>query len=358
MNILLTGGMGYIGSHVAVVLLEAGHRVVLYDNLCNSEADVLSRIEKITGKTPIFIEADVRATDTLTHALRQNAIEAVLHFAGLKAVGESVEKPIAYYANNVEGTVSLLEAMQNAGVRTLVFSGSATVYGEPQYLPLDEAHPLSVTNPYGRTKLHIEEMLRDLSVSDLRLRIACLRYFNPVGAHESGLIGENPVGIPNNLMPYMARVAAGTLQELSVFGNDYPTPDGTGVRDYIHVMDLAEGHAAALPWLAEHPGWHAINLGTGQGYSVLEMVAAFAKASGSPVPYRIVPRRAGDVAACYANPEKALRELGWQAKRSLLEMCSSAWKFQSMRRAAGLADGIRRPYGQIQWTRIERSAAH
>jgi len=329
MNILLTGGMGYIGSHVAVVLLQAGHRVVLYDNLCNSDVKVLERIEQITGKTPIFIKADVRATETLTAALKDHAIEAVLHFAGLKAVGESVEKPIAYYANNVEGTISLLEAMSDAEVRLLVFSGSATVYGEPQYLPLDEAHPCSATNPYGRTKLHIEEMLLDTSVSSLSWRMVCLRYFNPVGAHESGLLGENPRGIPNNLMPYIARVATGELEELSVFGDDYPTPDGTGVRDYIHVMDLAEGHAAALLWLAGHPGWHAINLGTGQGYSVLEMVAAFARASGSTVPYRIHPRRAGDVATCYANPEKALRELGWRAKRDLMEMCASAWKFQA-----------------------------
>ena len=328
MNTLLTGGMGYIGSHVAVELLQAGYRVVLVDNLCNSEIGVLTRIEQITGKTPVFIRADVRERKTLTDALKHHAIEAVMHFAGLKAVGESVEKPIEYYSNNVEGTVSLLEAMREAGTRSLVFSSSATVYGEPHYLPLDEEHPLSATNPYGRTKLHIEEMLRDLSNSDPLWRIACLRYFNPVGAHESGLIGENPMGIPNNLMPYIARVAAGALKELAVFGNDYPTPDGTGVRDYIHVMDLAEGHAAALGWLAEHPGWHAINLGTGQGYSVLEMVAAFAKASDRDVPYRITPRRPGDVAACYANPEKALRELGWRARRDLFDMCASAWKFQ------------------------------
>jgi UDP-glucose 4-epimerase len=329
MNILLTGGMGYIGSHVAVTLLQAGHHVVIYDNLCNSEAGVLAQIKQITGIKPAFIQADIRATKTLTDVLKDHAIEAVLHFAGLKAVGESVKKPLDYYSNNVEGTVSLLEAMHEVGTRSLVFSGSATVYGEPHYLPLDEAHPLCATNPYGRTKLHIEEMLRDLSISDPLWRIACLRYFNPVGAHESGLIGENPVGIPNNLMPYIARVAAGDLKELSVFGNDYPTSDGTGVRDYIHVMDLAEGHAAALSWLAENPGWHAVNLGTGQGYSVLDMVAEFARASGRAIPYRIVPRRAGDVAACYANPGKALRELGWQARRGLSDMCASTWKFQS-----------------------------
>ncbi|MCL2875155.1 MAG: UDP-glucose 4-epimerase GalE [Betaproteobacteria bacterium] len=328
MNILLTGGMGYIGSHVAVVLLQAGHRVVLYDNLSNSDAGVLVRIEQITGKMPIFIQADIRAAETLADALKQHAVEAVMHFAGLKAVGESAQKPIEYYANNVEGTISLLEAMCKAEIRTLVFSGSAAVYGEPQYLPLDEMHPLSATNPYGRTKLHIEEMLRDLSASNPLWCIVCLRYFNPVGAHESGLIGENPVGIPNNLMPYIARVVAGELKELSVFGNDYPTPDGTGVRDYIHVMDLAEGHAASLPWLAEHPGCYAINLGTGQGYSVLEMVAAFASASGHAVPFQIVPRRTGDVAACYANPGKAGRELGWRARRGLFDMCASTWKFQ------------------------------
>ncbi|MCL2022086.1 MAG: UDP-glucose 4-epimerase GalE [Betaproteobacteria bacterium] len=328
MNVLLTGGMGYIGSHVAVTLLQAGHRVILYDNLRNSEAGILARIAKITGQTPVFIQADIRATKTLTDTLQQHTVEAVLHFAGLKAVGESAQKPVEYYANNVEGTISLMQAMQEAEVRSLVFSSSATVYGEPRYLPLDEAHPLAATNPYGRSKLHIEEMLRDLSISDPLWRVISLRYFNPAGAHESGLLGEKPVAVPNNLMPYMARVATGELKELSVFGNDYPTPDGTGVRDYIHVMDLAEGHMAALFWLAEHPGWHTLNLGTGQGYSVLEMVAAFAKASGRAVPYRIAPRRKGDVAACYADPEKARRELGWQARRDLAEMCASAWKFQ------------------------------
>jgi len=329
MNVLLTGGMGYIGSHVAAVLLHAGHRVVLYDNLCNSDARVLARIEQISGKTPDFLQADIRATEALTDTLKHHAVEAVMHFAGLKAVGESVQKPIEYYANNVEGTVSLLEAMHEARVRSLVFSSSATVYGEPQYLPLDEMHPLSATNPYGRTKLHIEEMLRDLSISDPLWRIACLRYFDPFGAHESCLIGENPMGTPNNLMPYIARVATGELKELPVFGNDYPTLDGTGVRDYIHVMDLAEGHMAALAWLAGHPGYHPVNLGTGCGYSVLDMVKAFASASGCAVPYRIVPRRTGDVAACYANPEKALREFGWQAQRGLLDMCASTWKFQN-----------------------------
>ncbi|GHU12671.1 UDP-glucose 4-epimerase GalE [Betaproteobacteria bacterium] len=328
MNILLTGGTGYIGSHTAVTLIEAGHRVALLDNLANSSADVPGRIAQITGMKPAFIKADVRDTAALTQTLRDFSIDAVVHFAGLKAVGESVEKPIDYYANNVEGTISLLEAMRETTCKTLVFSSSATVYGEPQYLPLDEGHPLSVTNPYGRCKLHCEEILRDVVVAYPDWNIACLRYFNPVGAHDSGLIGEHPAGIPNNLMPYIARVAAGALPQVQVFGNDYPTPDGSGVRDYIHVSDLAEGHAAALNWLTTHPGWHAINLGTGQGYSVLEMVAAFAKASGKSVPYRIAPRRAGDVAACYANPTKAAQELGWQAGRSLEDMCASAWKFQ------------------------------
>jgi UDP-glucose 4-epimerase len=327
--------MGYIGSHTAVALLQAGHRVVLYDNLCNSDAGVLGCIGQIVGKAPLFIQADVRDTQTLSDALTRHEIDAVAHFAGLKAVGESAQKPLAYYANNVEGTVSLLEAMTRAGVCSLAFSGSATVYGEPRYLPLDEAHPLSATNPYGRTKLHIEEMLRDLSVSDPCWRIVCLRYFNPAGAHESGLIGESPSGIPNNLLPYVARVAAGELPSLSVFGDDYPTPDGTGVRDYIHVMDLAEGHVAALDWLGGHPGCHAINLGTGQGYSVLEMVEAFAKASERAIPYQIAPRRAGDVAACYADPGKALRELGWQARRGLADMCASAWNFQRRSRETG-----------------------
>ncbi|MDR3055639.1 MAG: UDP-glucose 4-epimerase GalE [Zoogloeaceae bacterium] len=328
MNILLTGGTGYIGSHTAVTLILAGHRVALLDNLANSSADVPLRVAQITGTKPDFIKADVRDTAALARVLRDEKIDAVVHFAGLKAVGESVEKPIDYYANNVQGTISLLEAMRETDCKTLVFSSSATVYGEPRYLPLDEAHPLSVTNPYGRCKLHIEEILRDVAVAYPDWNVVCLRYFNPVGAHDSGLIGERPAGIPNNLMPYIARVAAGMLRELRVFGDDYPTPDGSGVRDYIHVMDLAEGHAAALNWLTTHSGWHAINLGTGQGYSVLEMVAAFAKASGRAIPCRIAPRRAGDVAACYANPQKAARELGWQARRSLEEMCASAWKFQ------------------------------
>jgi UDP-glucose 4-epimerase len=328
MNILLTGGMGYIGSHVAVTLLKAGHQVVLYDNLCNSSATRLPKIEQITDRMPAFIKSDVRATSTLTKALKQHKIEAVIHCAGLKAVGESAQIPLEYYANNVEGTISLVEAMQRAKVHSLVFSSSATVYGNPHYLPIDEAHPLSATNPYGRTKLHIEEMLLDCSRSDSQWHIVSLRYFNPAGAHESSMIGEKPTGMPDNLMPYMAQIATGAFRELAVFGNDYPTPDGTGIRDYIHVMDLAEGHMAALAWLARNPGWHAINLGTGRGYTVLEMVEAFARVSGRTIPYRIAPRRKGDVPACYANQDKALLELGWRARRSLSDICESAWKFQ------------------------------
>ncbi|MGE0496651.1 MAG: UDP-glucose 4-epimerase GalE [Ramlibacter sp.] len=331
MTILLTGGAGYIGTHAAVVLLAAGHDVVLLDNLCNSHRAVLERLQRITGRAIPLVEADVRDTARVAHVLREHACRAVVHFAGLKAVGESVQRPVDYYANNVQGTVSLLQAMGETGVRELVFSSSATVYGAPQYLPLDEKHPTSATNPYGRSKLHIEEILADLCVSDPAWRVACLRYFNPVGAHASGLIGEDPQGIPNNLMPYVAKVAAGELPRLGVFGNDYDTPDGTGVRDYIHVMDLAEGHLAALRFLQGHAGWHAFNLGTGQGYSVLDMVRAYEQASGQPVPYDIKPRRAGDVASCYANPAKAAHLLGWRATRGLEEMCESTCRWQRNR---------------------------
>ncbi|WP_368648254.1 UDP-glucose 4-epimerase GalE [Castellaniella ginsengisoli] len=328
MNILLTGGTGYIGSHTATVLAQQGHHVVLFDNLSNSSEAVVGQLARILGAAPVFVRGDVRDEALLARTLRDHAIEAVIHFAGLKAVGESVEKPLDYFCNNVQGTLCLLQAMRAGGVRTLVFSSSATVYGEPQSLPLDERHPTRAVNPYGRSKLHIEEILSDLAASDPVWRLACLRYFNPVGAHDSGLIGESPRGVPNNLMPYVAQVAAGQRAELSVFGNDYPTLDGTGVRDYIHVMDLAEGHAAALGFLASHPGWHAINLGTGRGHSVLELVRAFEQASGRPVPYRIQPRRPGDVAACYADPAKARRDLGWTAARTLEDMCRSAWKYQ------------------------------
>lgn len=328
MNILLTGGTGYIGSHTAVVLTQAGHRVVLYDNLCNSGVSVVDSLARITGQRPVFVEGDIRNTELLIQTFRASAIDAVIHFAGLKAVGESIENPLDYYANNVQGTINLLQAMQAVQISTLVFSSSATVYGEPKYLPLDENHPTCATNPYGRSKLHIEEMLADVARCDEGWRIACLRYFNPVGAHESALIGEDPCGIPNNLMPFLAQVAAGQRPELKVFGNDYPTPDGTGVRDYLHVMDLADGHLAALDYLRTHVGWHAINLGTGKGRSVLEMIHAFERACGRPVPYQVVSRRPGDVAACYAKVDKAAHDLRWSAKRSLADMCRSTWEFQ------------------------------
>lgn len=330
MTILLTGGTGYIASHTAVVLLEQGFDVLLFDNLSNSNQDVVAKLGQITGKDVPFIQGDIRDNAALRAVFETHHIDAVIHFAGLKAVGESVAQPVNYYANNVQGTISLLEVMADYAVKTLVFSSSATVYGQPQYLPLDETHSTSATNPYGRTKLHIEEILRDVACSDTAWRIVCLRYFNPVGAHESGLIGENPNGIPNNLMPYIAQVASGYRPELQVFGNDYETADGTGVRDYIHVMDLANGHTAALNFLNANVGWHAINLGTGQGYSVLDMVKAFEQASGQKIPYRIVERRPGDVAQCYANPLQAKHLLGWVAKRTLHDMCASTWKFQQL----------------------------
>lgn len=328
MNILLTGGTGYIGSHTAVALAEAGHEVVLFDNLSNSKYGVLERLREILGKPIQFIEGDIRDTVKLSVAIREHQIDAVIHFAGLKAVGESVVTPLAYFDNNVGGTISLLHAMMENDVKTLVFSSSATVYGEPQYIPIDELHPTGASNPYGRTKLHIEEMLRDLSNADSNLRVACLRYFNPVGAHVSGLIGEDPNGIPNNLLPFVAQVAAGHLPIVRVFGDDYPTPDGTGVRDYIHVMDLAEGHLAAINFLLNQSGWHAINLGTGHGSSVMEMINIFSSVSGHQVPFAVVARRPGDVAACYASAQQASTLLGWSAHRSLQDMCESAWRWQ------------------------------
>ncbi|MCC7225675.1 MAG: UDP-glucose 4-epimerase GalE [Burkholderiaceae bacterium] len=335
MNILLTGGAGYIGSHAAVALASAGHQIVVFDNFCNSRPTVVDQIRALTGQPIPVVEADLRDTAVLLGALTTHGIGAVVHFAGLKAVGESVAKPIEYYANNVQGTISLLQAMQAKGLKTLVFSSSATVYGDPQYLPIDEAHPTAATNPYGRTKLHIEEMLADVARADPQWRIARLRYFNPVGAHESGLIGEDPNGIPNNLMPYIARVAAGQLPHLNVFGNDYDTPDGTGVRDYIHVVDLAQGHVAAVRYLLEHaPGLYTFNLGTGQGYSVLEMVRAFEAVAGRPLPFTIAPRRPGDIASCFAKVDLAASALGWRATLGLKEMCESTWRFQQ--RAAGL----------------------
>lgn len=328
MKILLTGGMGYIGSHAAVIFTEAGHEVVLYDNLSNSNSDVLNRLEDITTTRIPFVKGDVRDTALLIETLETHDIEAVVHFAGLKAVGESVNMPIDYYSNNVGGSISLLQAMKEVGIRIFVFSSSATVYGDPQYLPVDEYHPTSATNPYGHTKLHIEKMLADVAASDSDWRIACLRYFNPVGAHESGLIGEDPHGVPNNLMPYIAQVATGQLPYLNVFGDDYQTADGTGVRDYIHVVDLAEGHLAATRFLEKESGWHAFNLGTGQGHSVLDMVKELEAVSGKVVSYKIISRRPGDGAACYANVDKAMAELGWRAKRTVKDMCASMWNWQ------------------------------
>lgn len=327
--ILVTGGTGYIGSHTVVELLAAGKDVLILDNYANSSPKVLERIAKISGRTPAFREGDIRDVDGLRALFAAHRIEAVIHFAGLKAVGESVEQPLTYYDNNVNGTLCLLQAMRQAGVRRLVFSSSATVYGDPHRVPIREDFPLQATNPYGRSKLMVEEMLRDLQRAEADWQIAILRYFNPVGAHPSGLIGENPNGIPNNLMPFVAQVAVGKRAQLSVFGNDYPTPDGTGVRDYIHVVDLAQGHLAALAALARSGQSLTVNLGTGQGYSVLDMVRAFEAASGRPVPYQIVARRAGDIATCYADPQLAGELLGWQARRGIGEMCADAWRWQS-----------------------------
>lgn len=328
MNILLTGGAGYIGSHTAVVLSQNGHEVVLLDNFCNSRKSVLGRLQEILGKSLPCIEGDVRDTALVTKALQDYKIDAVIHFAGLKAVGESVERPIEYYANNVQGTISLLKAMQSANLKTIVFSSSATVYGNPQYLPIDEDHPTGATNAYGRSKLHIEEILRDVAKSDPEWKIICLRYFNPVGAHDSALIGEHPNGIPNNLMPYLAQVALGRLPHLNVYGNNYDTPDGTGVRDYIHVMDLAEGHLAALNFIKQQSSLHVFNLGTGKGSSVLEMVKAFEFESGKSIPLKVTAMRTGDVASCYAKVDKANLNLCWNATRTLQKMCASIWNFQ------------------------------
>lgn len=327
--ILVTGGTGYIGSHTVVELLAAGKDVLILDNYANSSPKVLERIAKISGRAPAFREGDIRDADGLRALFAAHRIEAVIHFAGLKAVGESVEQPLTYYDNNVNGTLCLLQAMRQAGVRRLVFSSSATVYGDPHRVPIREDFPLQATNPYGRSKLMVEEMLRDLQRAEADWQIAILRYFNPVGAHPSGLIGENPNGIPNNLMPFVAQVAVGKRAQLSVFGDDYPTPDGTGVRDYIHVVDLAQGHLAALAALARSGQSLTVNLGTGQGYSVLDMVRAFEAASGRPVPYQIVARRAGDIATCYADPQLAGELLGWQARRGIGEMCADAWRWQS-----------------------------
>ncbi len=326
--VLVTGGAGYIGSHTTVQLLEAGYEVVVLDNLSNSHPESILRVSQITGQPIQFVEGDVRDRDLVRDTLQRFECQGVLHFAGLKAVGESVEKPLIYYQNNMEGMIALLDVMAGLGVFKLVFSSSATVYGDPQKLPLTETHPRSATNPYGRTKLMIEEMLEDLSHADEKWKVAILRYFNPVGAHESGLIGEDPQGIPNNLMPYIAQVASGQRDSLRVFGSDYPTPDGTGMRDYIHVVDLAEGHVRALRKLEQGTGF-TVNLGTGTPYSVLEVANAFARASGKPIEREMHPRRPGDVASCYADPAYAKQLLGWEAKRTLDAMCHDAWRWQS-----------------------------
>jgi UDP-glucose 4-epimerase len=326
-NILLTGGLGYIGSHTAVNLIEARHEVVLFDNLSNSDASVLDLLEKISNKKITFVEGDVRDTELLSKTLKEHKIEAVMHFAGFKAVGESVQDPLRYYDNNVGGSLSLIRATQQNKVKKIIFSSSATVYGEPQYLPYNEDHPTNPINPYGRTKLFIEEILRDVAASDSEWSIAVLRYFNPVGAHESGLIGESPKGTPNNLMPYIVKVASGELESLKIFGSDYDTRDGTGERDYIHVMDLAEGHLAALEFLKEHKGWHAINLGSGQSTTVIELLHAFERTNHKSIPFEVVARRDGDLPSYYAKPDLANQVLHWKTRRSLESMCESAWKF-------------------------------
>lgn len=330
--IFVTGGAGYIGSHTCVELLDAGYDVTVFDNFSNSHPEAVARVERITGKTLRLIHGDIRDRAALVAALRESRAGAVIHFAGLKAVGESVAQPLAYYDNNVVGTLRLLEAMGECEIHTLVFSSSATVYGDPIALPLTEDHPLSATNPYGRTKLMIEEILRDLRRSDASWKLGILRYFNPAGAHASGLIGEDPQGVPNNLMPIVAQVAVGRQPCLNVWGNDYSTPDGTGVRDYIHVVDLAQGHLKALKALErleEKSECLIVNLGTGIGYSVLDIVRAFEHASGRTVPFRVAPRRPGDIASCYADPQRACDVLGWRAERGIEAMCADAWRWQS-----------------------------
>jgi UDP-glucose 4-epimerase len=327
-KVLVTGGTGYIGSHTVVELIGKGCEVVILDNLCNSEKSVVDSIEKITGKKPLFVKGDILCTGTLAKVFKKHKFDSVIHFAGLKAVGESVAKPLSYYKNNITGTVNLLEAMLVAGVKKIVFSSSATVYGNPAKLPITEDFPLSTTNPYGATKLYIEGILADVARAHPDFTAIILRYFNPVGAHESGLIGENPRGIPNNLSPYIVQVAAGIRSELSVFGNDYKTADGTGVRDYIHVVDLSLGHVAALEKIDE-AGCFIYNLGTGKGTSVLELHAAFETAVGKKIPYKFAPRREGDIDACYANCDKALKDLDWKTRLGVSDMCESAWKFYS-----------------------------
>ncbi|MGN1050806.1 MAG: UDP-glucose 4-epimerase GalE [Acutalibacteraceae bacterium] len=328
MNVLLTGGAGFIGSHTCVEIINAGHSAVVADNLSNSKYESIRRVEKLTGASIPFYEIDVADKDALRQVFEENQIDAVIHFAGYKAVGESCEKPVMYYRNNLDTTLTLLEVMKEYGCNNIVFSSSATVYGVPEKVPLVEDMPTSCTNPYGYTKLMIEQILGDASKADKDLSVVLLRYFNPIGAHESGLIGENPNGIPNNLMPYITQIAVGKLSVLGVFGDDYDTHDGTGVRDYIHVVDLAKGHVKALDYADSHKGTEIFNLGTGTGYSVLDIVKAFSKANSMEIPYEIKPRRAGDVAKCYADPTKAREVLGWTAEKSLEEMCRDSWNYQ------------------------------
>ncbi|USD68220.1 UDP-glucose 4-epimerase GalE [Vibrio sp. SCSIO 43136] len=329
MNVLVTGGMGYIGSHTCIQMIEAGMTPIILDNLYNSKASVLERIEKVSGVRPLFVEGDIRNKSLLVETMKAHQVTACIHFAGLKAVGESVEKPLEYYDNNVHGSLVLVEAMRESGVKTLVFSSSATVYGDPASVPITEDFPTSATNPYGRSKLMVEECLTDFQKANPDWSITLLRYFNPVGSHPSGELGEDPQGIPNNLMPFISQVAVGRREFLSVFGNDYPTVDGTGVRDYIHVMDLSDGHIAALKAVGNKNGLHIYNLGTGNGSSVLEMVKAFEKASTTKIPYKLVERRPGDIAECWADPAKAQSELNWKASRTLDEMTKDTWNWQS-----------------------------
>ncbi len=331
MHVLVTGGAGYIGSHTCIELLNCDYRVTVVDNLSNSSLESLNRVEELTGKKISFFEVDLldRAGLTEVFSKCEEKIDAVIHFAGKKAVGESVEKPLLYYHNNITGTLVLCEVMAAHGVKNIIFSSSATVYGDPETVPITEDFPLSCTNPYGRTKLMVEEILQDIHVADDAWNVCLLRYFNPVGAHKSGRIGEDPNGIPNNLVPYIAQVGVGKLEKLSVFGNDYSTSDGTGVRDYIHVVDLAAGHVKALDRLLQGPGVVVFNLGTGKGYSVLEMVTTFAEVNGMDIPYQIVGRRPGDIAVCYADPAKAFAELGWKARYGLREMCEDTWRWQN-----------------------------
>lgn len=329
MNILVTGGAGYIGSHTVIELINAGHSVVVVDNLVNASRVALQRVEQIVGRKVPFYETDIRDRKGMEHVFAENSFDCVIHFAGLKAVGESVQKPLEYYDNNITGTLVLLDVMRRAGCKNIIFSSSATVYGNPAVVPITESCPKgSCTNPYGHTKSMLEEILRDLHIADPAWNVVLLRYFNPIGAHASGLIGENPSGVPNNLMPYITQVAVGRLHELHVFGNDYPTHDGTGVRDYIHVVDLAKGHVKALQAIADKCGVEVYNLGTGTGYSVLDLVHAFEKATGINIPYVIDPRRAGDIASCYSDPSKAWSQLGWRAEHGIEDMCRDSWNWQ------------------------------